>query len=240
MEQAVDQRMLDEALSRFLQSHFQQKGCKTVRIPSILDVQSITVPAYDRAEKFSAVYAGNPGRKDDLAGIIRGFLLLSAEERARVQLTIIGPDASQLIRVCGLREEELQSASDFLKVCGRVPRDEVLRAIQSADCTVLLRNEELRFAKAGFPTKVAESLACGTPVMCNLSTDLADYLREGENAFLIAGHTPQAVAQAARRLISASGDDLARMRKCARATAEAHFDYRLYRACLRSLLEENA
>ena len=38
---------------------------------------------------------------------------------------------------------------------------------------------------AGFPTKFSESLACGTPVLTNDSSDIVKYLKEGYNGFLI-------------------------------------------------------
>ena len=50
--------------------------------------------------------------------------------------------------------------------------------------TVLQRNPRARFARAGFPSKVAESLLLGCPVMANLSSDLADYLSASNSVIL--------------------------------------------------------
>lgn len=36
---------------------------------------------------------------------------------------------------------------------------------------------------AGFPTKFVESITAGTPVLTNQTSDLADYLVEGEIGF---------------------------------------------------------
>ena len=54
---------------------------------------------------------------------------------------------------------------------------------------VLLRYSDLRYTKAGFPTKVVESLASATPVITNITSDLEMYLKDGENSVISEGYT---------------------------------------------------
>jgi hypothetical protein len=70
---------------------------------------------------------------------------------------------------------------------GRIPRPQVLEELSKADFTVLMRSEEQRYAKAGFPTKFVESLATATPVIANSTSDLGMYLKDGENGYVVKG-----------------------------------------------------
>ena len=69
---------------------------------------------------------------------------------------------------------------------------------------------------------------CGTPVFCNLSSDLGLYLKDGENAVLIHGHDPEDVKNAAQKALLLSPEERQSMRQQARETALKHFDYRNY------------
>ncbi|HQM85931.1 MAG TPA: glycosyltransferase, partial [bacterium] len=52
------------------------------------------------------------------------------------------------------------------------------------DFTILIRDDK-RETRAGFPTKVSESISCGTPVITTKTSDLEDYIIEGKNGFFI-------------------------------------------------------
>jgi glycosyltransferase involved in cell wall biosynthesis len=95
----------------------------------------------------------------------------------------------------------------------------------------------LRYAKAGFPTKIVESLSCGTPPVCNLSSDLAMYLTHGENAVLADGHAPEQIKIALESAIQTSPEERKKLRRNARETAEKCFDYRQYVSEIDKLLK---
>jgi glycosyltransferase involved in cell wall biosynthesis len=85
-----------------------------------------------------------------------------------------------------------------------------------------------RFANAGFPTKVVESLSMGIPVICNYTSDLSEYLRDGHEAIICKDHYPPAIAEALRKVLELTPEQRAQMRVEARARAEKDFDYRNY------------
>ena len=132
---------------------------------------------------------------------------------------------------------DIQSLGESLRVHGRVPHEEAVEWVSKANYTLLLRNSNLRYAKAGFPTKIVESLKYGTPPMCNLSSDLSDYLEDLKNALIIEDCTAESVKEAAEKAISISVDEYARMRKNARETAIDKLDYHKYIKTLGSLLQ---
>ena len=100
--------------------------------------------------------------------------------------------------------------------------------MEEADFALLIRDASLRYAKAGFPSKVVEALANATPMLCNLSSDLDEYLVDGYNAILAKDHTPEELAVALRRALLLSPQEKNQMSVQALKTAKDRFDYHEY------------
>lgn len=225
---AINEKWRVIAISKYLENHFSSRCSKVVRIPVIMDVNNMKSIVTHNNKKKQFVYAGAPSRKDYLREMIYGFRQLSSDERNGVEFHVIGVNENQLISICGVEKSCIDDLEGTLFVHGRVSRDEALKWVQNADFTMLIRDESLRYAKAGFPTKIVESLSSGTPVVCNISSDLGEYLEDGKNAFIINGHSVESIAATIRKIIPLKTDSLDIMRKEARKTAEKYFDYRQY------------
>jgi glycosyltransferase involved in cell wall biosynthesis len=76
------------------------------------------------------------------------------------------------------------SEYSFAKILGCKPNTEALKIVKRSDFSIFLRDNNL-VCTAGFPTKFSESIACGTPVLTNLSSDLGKYLIEGKNGYIM-------------------------------------------------------
>lgn len=227
------------AISRYLQSHFEKQCDRTVRIPVIMGMEDIQ-PRLDmpgKREKIIISYVGSPGTKDYLAVLISGFSLLTPEEKSKVEFHVIGVNEAQLTTVCAVDPASVEALNGVLHIHGRMPHAEAVEWVRDSDYTVMLRDETLRYAMAGFPTKIVESLSYGTPVICNFSSDLADYLKDQRNAFVIPGHTPEDVRQTISRALFCDANDRTAMRQNARQTAEEHFDYIRYAETMKELVE---
>lgn len=227
-------------ISRYLTEYFEARCKKAIRIPVILDVHN-TQCRLDARElncKLQFVYAGSPCRKDYLSELLSGFGLLTTEQLQQLEVHLYGVNKQQLLDICGVSQAVLDKLGDCLTAHGRVPREQAVQAVMDADFSMLLRDETLRYAKAGFPTKIVECLSCGTIPFCNLSSDLGMYLQDGQNAVLIDGHTPEAVKNAVEKALAIPTDKRVQMRAAARKTAEDHFDYRQYIDCMKMLVED--
>lgn len=233
---AIDGNWNVIAISKYLERHFQTRCKHVVRIPVIMDIHSL-VPRLNENNcgKILFLYAGGPGRKDLLNEIIMGFSLLDEIFFSHIELHIVGISNAQLIDMCGVDESAIKRLNSCLFVHGRVTREEAIEWVKKADYTLLLRDETLRYAKAGFPTKIVESFACGTPVISNLSSDLEDYIFDGVNGFIVPGHTAETIANTIKRVVHV-GNSSANMREAARNTAEKHFDYRIYRPQMEQII----
>ena len=132
--------------------------------------------------------------------------------------------------------KELMILNRCVEFLGRVEREVVLNTLSEVDFTVLLRESDLRYAKAGFPTKVVESLATGTPVILNLSSDLGEYINDMQEGLIVKDCSAEAFAQTLIRAQKLEKRQKEVMRHKARICAENNFDYRLYKERLSDLL----
>lgn len=224
------------AISTLLYRYYAVRGCRVALIPTIVDMkeyEGLTHPAHERLR---IAYAGSPARKDYILNAVRALTLLTPEERSRIEMHLYGPTLAQL-RGLGLPEELLEACGEALVCHGRIPYAEVKQRVAEADFTVLLRPDR-RYANAGFPTKVGESMACGTPVICNHTSDLHLYVRDGETGLVVRDESAQACAESFRRALGLSAADRAAMRQAARQEAEQAFDYRNYIGHLGRFLRE--
>lgn len=217
------------AISRLLENLYAQSVPNVIRIPPTVDTQKILFKTRPIRTQFKLIYAGSLGKKDYLHTVIQGIGLLNAEERSRIAFNIYGINQNQLqhyLDAAGYSDLG-RSLGHMLTAHGRVSRDLVLEALQDSDFMVLLR-PQLRYANAGFPSKVPESLAVGTPLMLNYTSDLALYIHDGREGLIVSECTPQAMADTLRRALALSWGELDTMRQYARQCAEQHFDYRIY------------
>ena len=228
------------AISSYLYEHFKDKCDKVIRIPVIMNVSSIeyNLKSSKLDEKLKFAYAGSPGTKDYLAEIISGFAMLSSENINKIELHIAGVTKEQLVSVCKAKVEDIDKLGDALVIYGRLPREKAVQKVREADFSLLLRDENLRYAKAGFPTKIVESLSCATPPMCNYSSDLSMYLFDGQNAFIVGGNKAKDVNETLVRILNFDRNLLPKIRENARKTAEENFDYTKYINVFREFIKE--
>lgn len=225
------------AISTYLKKHFQKLANKTIRIPVIMDIKKIDFRIKVKSnDKIVFSYAGGPGKKDFLREIINGFALLNSNELKKIEINIIGVNKQQLINLCEVDEKAIDALGTCLKIHGRVERSKAVDYIKNSDYSLLIRDENLRYAKAGFPTKIVESLACGTPPLCNYSSDLELYLEDKKNSIIANGHTSRDVYEAVKKaLLITNENDRSLMRENSRKLALSSFDYSVYKDILSSI-----
>jgi glycosyltransferase involved in cell wall biosynthesis len=222
------------AISSYLTKHFRSHGCPVVCIPPTLDVSRIPFHPNDQRgnkSKLTLAYAGTPGKKDLLCNIIRGITKIDPRGE-HVTLLVMGPSLEQV--------KQLLSGTNppaSVHVIGQVSQVDIPKFIQQADFSVLLR-EPLRFAQAGFPTKFVESLANGTPVIANITSDLGSYLHEGIEGLICRDHSADAFAETLRRAFLLTPAHRQEMRHAARRQAERSFDFRNYTEALSTFFGE--
>lgn len=225
------------AISSYLQRYYEQRGCRVIRIPPLVDLEDTkwqNLPEPPIKNELQLVYAGTPGKKDLLGNMVQAVSLCRKDGLA-VILNIVGCTREAVASNVAL--QELGELEQGLIIHGRVPQDDVPRYVAAADFSVLLR-EQARYAQAGFPTKVVESLAAGTPVLCNLTGDLGDYLMDGREALVCDDCTPTALAGIIARAALLTDKQRREMRHAARERAINSFDYHCYGDALHIFVEQ--
>lgn len=130
----------------------------------------------------------------------------------------------------------MSSLPNSLEVLGRMPCTDTMQIVGTSDFSVLLRPLE-RYAMAGFPTKVTESMTLGTPVICNLTSDLADYVDDGIEGLVCLDYSVDAFMKTLEGALSLSGKSKSEMRLAARRRAATSFDYRNYLGVMNDFLQ---
>ena len=224
------------SISRLLDEHYKKLGVPSIRIPTILDVRGNKLPARspDR-EKITVVYTGSPGvSKEYLRPAIEN-LAENARFRGRITFHIFGPAKKTVLANIGGDEALLKTAGESVVLHGKAPQKEIAGILANADYQLFVRPDR-RSSNAGFPTKLGESMAVGTPVVANDTGDIALYLKDGENGFLLDGNTAESVRKAFEKMLAQSGEEYEAMRRSARTTAEEAFDFRTYLETVRDFI----
>lgn len=220
-------------ISEYLTSYYQRRGLMAVRVPAIMDVMSAKQVTYDQPDgTIRFIYAGNPGKKDYINEIVKGIIYASKIKNKKFELHVLGVDLMTLKEITSLEE-----IPDYIITYGRVSRSEVEKVMLKMDFSVLLRPENERYAKAGFPTKVAEAMSHGVAMVCNLSSDLGKYLYDGKNSIIVKECDYQFLGEALLRISDMRRDELEQIKRNARITAEQYFDYRKWASEVGKCLE---
>ena len=234
LTEVIDPGVKVIAISSYLERFFCSKGCNVLRIPSVLDMEELTPDNETNSsrDRIRIMYAGSPGIKDSLWLILQSIASLAPEEQESAVFDVYGVDDRALLSLLPPGTQ----IPDCVHAHGRVPRESVLGALHLSDFTVLMRDPSQRFAQAGMPTKVTESLGAGVPVIANITSDLGDYLIDGETAFVVPEYTAEACAKTLARAIKSSAAKREAMREKARCVASAKLDYRVYAKRLAAFL----
>lgn len=216
------------SISRYFESYFKSKNIKTIRLPIICDTQITPPEKMIKEDKLTLFYAGTPEKKDLIGNLLKATQMLSKEEQNKIRVIIIGVTEESLVKKSGIEPDVLLNAEHIVKIFGKVSREKVFEQMKEADFVVLPRDSSARYAQAGFPSKFVEALSRKTPMLCNISSDLGEYLVDGENAIIANDHTPEAFAEAIKRALKLTPEQKEQMCEKAFETAKKYFDYRLY------------
>jgi len=226
-------------ISRYLEEYFTRNGCATICIPPLVDMSVCKWSRYQlvsTGEVVQLAFVGSAGRKDLLVNAIRGIALLGEDAR-KIKVDIVGPTRCEVVNSLSEDGHLLDCLTSVLNFIGPLPHNDALRHLMKADFSILLR-PDLRFAHAGFPTKLVESMAMGVPVICNLTSDIGTYVHDGQEGLVVPDCSPEAFATGLRRAMALSAEQRTAMRAFARRRAEASFDYRNWSVPLGEFLSQ--
>ena len=171
-------------------------------------------------------------QKDGVDILIQAFAVIT-RKYPQYFLYIVGPRThdsaflDQLVEKLGLASKVIFT--------GAVDRDRIPGMLFSADILALARPLSHQ-ADGGFPTKLGEYLATGNPVCVTTTGEIAEYLTDGESAFLAEPGNPESFAEALERVL-ADYDYARKIGQNGRLVAEKSFNMNLQAKKLYNALE---
>lgn len=222
------------AISKYLTNYYSKKQCQVITVPPTCGLPTENLSYVYQPECVELVYAGSPGHKDRLADIISAVQNVRAEG-IEIMIKIVGLDSEQFDAYSQKHKLEVRDL-ESIKLYGFLSMEDVIKIVSESDFSILVRPHQ-RYAEAGFSTKFVESLHCGTPVIANLTSDLGDYLNNGENGIVCNGYDQQSIESSLRKAAYIKRQKIAylKMRESAKAKAKC-FHYKEYNEKILSLL----
>lgn len=156
------------------------------------------------------------GLKDRLDQVI-DMLQAAAAHGADFRLDIFGVEQADYLAIIPRHRAMLDDLGARIAFHGMRPRQEIIDHVLRADYTIFIRPDN-RVSLAGFPTKYAESVHFGTPVITNPLGTLTRYHVDGQTGYYV---DPDRIDESGRKLaeIFAAGPD--RSRELSLACAKA-------------------
>lgn len=222
------------AISRLLEDYYKRFVANTVRIPTILDVINTPCVLEPSGETIKIMYAGSLGKSKELLRDVLVAIRTLKEKRKHIEFHIYGAKREQVLANIGNDEALLDALSDCVFIEERVPQQQMNEVYGRHDFSIFIRPDR-RSSHAGFPTKLAESMAAGTPVIANDTGDIGLYLADGYNGYLLRVASCNNIAEMFERILEMSAEERKKLRKNARKTAEGSFDYRGYGAAMKRM-----
>ena len=218
------------SISRYLNDYYTERGVKSLLLPPLVDIQeekwnvrSEVTPT----DEIVLTYAGSPGHKDALDRLVR--IVEGLPEEIAVKFEIVGLNREQFLSAYHY-EAEPGSRVHFN---GRLPHRDTLKLISESDFQIFIREDNIT-TKAGFPTKFVESISAGVPVLTNLTSNMGDYLSEGENGFPLDVTSDETLKASLLRVLTQSRESIYELKQ---SIDRRTFDYRNYVPSIKQFIE---
>lgn len=213
-------------ISSYLERRMLRKKLPTVRVPPTFDMARMRPRLESSPGPLRLVYSGNPGKKDLLSPVLR-VVNEANRENLDVNLVLVGDfSTSEMVEF---------SRASWLDVRGRLEPDLAQEEVRKADFSVLLRSDA-RYSRAGFATKLIESLALGTPIIGTPVGDHGLHLVDSLNSIVCNSVNSDDVGSSILRAAQLDHGKLQQMRVASRKTAVGQFDSAFYSESLESMI----
>lgn len=217
-------------ISHFLNEFY--SNCNTLLLPPLIDIsdakwnyfKTIDLAEVNHFEGIRIIFAGTPAKKDLLENLIQAMLQV-LKDCNRIQLLVAGVSNNQALQYC--TKSDLSKFKNNIIFLGRVPQAFVPSLYHISDFSAIIR-EPSRKNTAGFPTKMAESMAAGCPVLLNRTGDLGNFAVDGTNSIYIEDFHIESIKKGLLQILAMTKEQINIMKQAARKTGELKFYYRQY------------
>lgn len=168
------------------------KLCKKIVVPMTVEPERFSIESKPQINEEYIAYCGYMGgNKDGLINLITSFGFIQ-EKYPSLKLLLIGYANED--EMYNLKQYVLNAKISNVVFWGNVERDKIPELLCNAKILALARPSSLQ-SSGGFPTKLGEYLSTGKPVVVTSVGEIPIYLKDNENAFLVAPDDNQAFAR---------------------------------------------
>lgn len=165
-------------ISSFLYEYYKKKVGQIVNIPGMIVSKKLNEQnnAYKGNNYLTLAFVGNPGNyceKEKIDWLIEIVCKINSENQ-RIVFHIAGI-SEEVLRAHRPELFGFNNIDSSVVFHGKITHDECIELISKCDFSVIIREDTL-LSRAGFPTKLGESFACGTPVFVTPTSNIVDYI----------------------------------------------------------------
>lgn len=227
--------------SRYLTDFYADQGYPIAELPTMYDADSMaSAPVRQDHPVRKFIYVGTPfiatrvsrsraSVKERLDTCIRLFFDLYKSGETFI-FDIYGVSREAYLSVYPYDSAMLDELKDRVIFHGRKPHALILSMLATSDFSIFFR-DTTRVTLAGFPSKMAESVTCGTPVVSNMALNMEPL---AGNKWIILTDDSNRVERT-RELIRLSGQQVHELKSA--AFESRFFDYRNYKNTLAGFFE---
>ena len=218
------------SISRLLNDYYLSIGAKSIRIPSIFDVENSIYNTKLDNKNIKLIYTGSVGKsKEFLKPVLEAML-----DYENITLDIYGLTKDKVLNNIENDEGLLHKLGDKVTIHKWVSTGELYEAISNSNYQIFIKPER-KSSNAQFPTKLTESMSFGTPVICNNTGDIGLYIKDKENGFICDAND---VSKTFDEISKLTNEEYNKLRVNARNTALKYFDYRNYIKDVKEFIEK--
>jgi len=216
-------------ISEALKKYFHKRICKRAKLlqlPIIVDTDEFFQATTLYKKPFTIAYCGNMSESQDgVLTLIRAFKLI-ADNFPEVRLILMGDtrNADDKQKVASLIRETRLSQKIIL--AGYLPRRQLIETLNSVSVLVLAKPSNLQSAYC-FPSKLAEYLSTGNPVVVTDTGEISNYLEDSLNAYLVEPGNVIALAEKISFVLQ-NPRQASKVGESGRVLAESLFSYRVH------------
>ena len=182
-------------ISDFLVNLYHQHGIsdkKLFLVPSTVDLSRFT-KVYEKPVPFRYIgYFGSLSTKrDSINVLINAFSMINTMHPG--YYLILGGFCSEIEKATLFELITKQNIQSNVLILEYLSRQEVIQYMQHADILVMTRSDDLE-SKASYPSKLTEYLSTSRPVISMAVGEIANYLTDGLNVFLVEPNNVQQLA----------------------------------------------
>lgn len=220
-----------------------------VELPTLYDKESISLNrSQERLDSNVSrwIYAGSPfnaarldRKRENIKDRLDAVVILAARlnsEAMPVELRIYGVTKDDYLKAFPEHLSILTQNIDQILFFGNRPHKEILQQLQQSDFSIFFRKKS-RLTEAGFPSKLAESISCGTPVITNYLGNLESYKSKVSGLFLVDFSNMDDCVKETKQILQMSALELKAVK--AACLEEQAFDYRTFIPVVRQFVQDS-